>query len=960
MSTCTTSELHPKAITAKSINFGVINQACLEIFDLLMEELELDGEYQGREFVALNPRRDDTSLGSFKINSETGAWCDFADPDNAVGGDLISLVAYLKCSSQKNAALGLANYVTTLAAGSVQPQNPEAPASAAPFGREQGVSLIEGVDGAPELDCSAYVPHGQRLEDSYPYRDAQGRLAFTVLRIRKPDGSKTFLPISPEVNADGSMRWRRKMPNGLRPLFNLGKVLSAQQNALVFVVEGEKAAKALETMIPDAVVVTSAGGAVSPKHTDWSPLAGHSVVVWRDNDEAGVNYQNKVIEIIQQLEPAPSLQIVNLEALFRCICTMTGMTYEDQQADMAKWDAADVAQLALDREFIRTAISGALESAQLKDEEPESDFYPVATETGEEYLFSDTKGVHCWVKDKKGDDGRWAPVCSPLRVIGFGKDANDRAWSLLLEVKTPDGIWQQVPIEKRLLAEPRVVQAELLDRGLLIYKHSDFQNLLAGINPAARFRLTDHVGWNDGAYLLQPGQIFGSTETPLLLKAEATARHNYTESGNLSDWHDQIGQYCVGNSRLTLGVCVALAGPLLHLLGQENGGVHLVGPSSIGKTTVLRVGASVWGMPSSIIKTWRATSNGLESVAESLNDNVLFIDEMNQATPAEAGSTVYMLGNGTGKTRSTTRGTLGRVKSWRLVYVSTGEIPLAEHLNSAGQQVRAGMEVRLLNIPANAGQERGIFEELHQFSSGAELSMHLNAASNEANGTLGTAWLHYLVENAPNSDFIATAKRRMEEIALSLCSAGNEGQVHRAAQRLALFALAGELAAASGLTGWESGWACQAAKICFDAWLAERGGESSGEDLQAFRQVQRYLERYGQVRFQRIGVWLGDDTIEERQTVVDRAGYVRRTDSENFQFEIFPGVFEEQICAGINCKVALAALDRRGYILKQGSSSGYKSSVRIPGLAGIQRLYRISGNIIAADPTVESSENCGS
>ena len=51
------------------------------------------GKRHGIEWCALNPRRNDRRIGSFRINLRTGAWADFAIDER--GGDLISLAAYL-------------------------------------------------------------------------------------------------------------------------------------------------------------------------------------------------------------------------------------------------------------------------------------------------------------------------------------------------------------------------------------------------------------------------------------------------------------------------------------------------------------------------------------------------------------------------------------------------------------------------------------------------------------------------------------------------------------------------------------------------------------------------------------------------------------------------------------------------------------------------------------------------
>lgn len=65
------------------------------------------GMREGREWVALNPTRDDNNTGSFRINITTGKWADFATGD--AGGDIVSLHAYLRGISQYDAAVEMLN-----------------------------------------------------------------------------------------------------------------------------------------------------------------------------------------------------------------------------------------------------------------------------------------------------------------------------------------------------------------------------------------------------------------------------------------------------------------------------------------------------------------------------------------------------------------------------------------------------------------------------------------------------------------------------------------------------------------------------------------------------------------------------------------------------------------------------------------------------------------------------------
>ena len=94
------------SLTRPQIDFDAINSAaCACLLSLLARWLP-DGKLMGREYVARNPLRPDKRLGSFKINTVSGAWQDFATKDR--GGDPVSLAAYLAGTNQVEAALQLA------------------------------------------------------------------------------------------------------------------------------------------------------------------------------------------------------------------------------------------------------------------------------------------------------------------------------------------------------------------------------------------------------------------------------------------------------------------------------------------------------------------------------------------------------------------------------------------------------------------------------------------------------------------------------------------------------------------------------------------------------------------------------------------------------------------------------------------------------------------------------------
>ncbi len=91
----------------RRIAFRAINLAALDDLPAILARWLPRGRIDGDEYVALNPRRADRRLGSFKINLRTGRWADFATA-GASGGDPVSLAAYLAGCGQAEAARRLA------------------------------------------------------------------------------------------------------------------------------------------------------------------------------------------------------------------------------------------------------------------------------------------------------------------------------------------------------------------------------------------------------------------------------------------------------------------------------------------------------------------------------------------------------------------------------------------------------------------------------------------------------------------------------------------------------------------------------------------------------------------------------------------------------------------------------------------------------------------------------------
>ena len=263
------------------------------------------------------------------------------------------------------------------------------------------------------------------------------------------------------------------------------------------------------------------------------------------------------------------------------------------------------------------------------------------------------------------------------------------------------------------------------------------------MNVRHRVTTVNRTGWHTVAGIrvfVLPDQVMGSplNESVVLTGAAAAP---YESRGTLDDWRDGIGRLVASQSRLVLAVSASLAGPLLGLIGAEGGGLNLYGTSSRGKTTTLKAAASVWGRGAAdpgFVRSWRATANAQEATAAIVTDTVLCLDEIGVAEGRDAAAAVYQLASGVGKTRSTRDGYARTPMTWRVLTLSTGEMPMAVKIAEDKQRrAYAGQAVRLLDIPADAGRGFGVFDNTSGFDDPGQLAEAIQHAAVTAFGTAG-------------------------------------------------------------------------------------------------------------------------------------------------------------------------------------------------------------------------------
>lgn len=517
----------------------------------------------------------------------------------------------------------------------------------------------------------------------------------------------------------------------------------------------------------------------------------------------------------------------------------------------------------------------------------------------------------------------------PLFVRGMTRDEHGNAWGLWLEWLDPDKKKHQWAMPLTLLSQQGANWfGTLMDGGWLgdPTKKNVLSGFLTRVRPPSSFRCVPRVGWH-GAVFVLPDTTIGNTEEEKTVLQSSFHARMYRTSGTMEEWRE-LATLASGNSRLVLALSAAFAGPLLYLAGLESGGFNFMGGSSTGKSTALKLAASVWD-GSEYVRSWRKTDNALEGVAALHNDTTLILDELGQAAAKTIGEAAYMLTNGHGKSRAGRDGVARLPASWRLLFLSSGEVGLADKLMEIGQRPRAGQSIRLVDIPADAGAEMGIFENLHGYPDPGNLSRQIVELASRSYGHARRAFLRSLVENRLQVQ--EELRPSLEYFVQQVCPDEADGQVKRVAMRFGICSLAGVLAAHWGIVPWEEKEAVNAATACFQTWLSQRGSVGASEDAAILSAVRLFIEQHGASRFQ--------DISNPTATCINRVGFRQMNEAGKTEYIVLPESFKTEVAKGFSERRAAKVLSDAGW-LELGIEGRMKSRRTLPEMGRV-RCYVI-------------------
>ncbi len=771
-------------------------------------------------------------------------------------------------------------------------------------------------------------PDTGKVCTTYDYVDANGNLQYQVLRFkdkkfvhRRPDGHGGWF-----WNMDGVEKLPYRLPELIRAI-NAGET--------IFIVEGEKDCESLAKL--GFVATTNSGGAGKWKDELSKHLTGaKEVFILPDNDEVGYDHAHDVAASLSKLGIA--VKIVPLPNL-------------PPKGDVSDWLAVGgTKEQLLDLCAAASYWNSQNNESEAKDSSNENHKEPSIDLEVPAGFIQNQQGIFKIKKDSED------LVCGPLRVTALTHSQEATDWGMVLQFIDRDGnLREHKTLCKRLYEKDNSLIVELGSLGLLIVpgKEQYFKQYLAAYVTEERLESVDKLGWyetKDGLNFILPTESINCTGNESIIfqpEKHNAAADTMQIKGTLLEWQQEIAGLCSGQPYLIFSLATGLASPLLKPANMDSFGIHIAGPSSRGKTTAIQVAASVWGNGSdpatngdnSYIRKWNSTVNALEGLCAARNDLPLIMDELGTGDGKDFGKLIYNIFGGQGKAAMTANRDLRQQRSWRNIVVSTGEISIKQKMDEARLTLRAGQQVRFLDVRVSG--------DIIKSEDAATLANELKQRCSQYYGTAGPEFIKRLITGAV--DWLTLSALVNETVNCSVAQFKFDGanqEQARAIRRFALIEAAGILAVQLGVLPFTEEEIKQAVQVVLNDWLKEVQLLSDVE--KGIESVQNFILSYRESRFKQITDKPKDNSTEDsyEPMIRDIAGYLHEPTGEFW----FTSEGFKEACGGYNNTEVARGLHKKGLLIKD-EPDRFNSKRTLPENQKQVRLYIIDESILELDQT---------
>jgi hypothetical protein len=399
---------------------------------------------------------------------------------------------------------------------------------------------------------------------------------------------------------------------------------------------------------------------------------------------------------------------------------------------------------------------------------------------------------------KKTDETKsiLVPICSPIAVPAYLRKIDvEEAYALRVVLEDMNGKARLLAINRSDLARQGAseIRARLMAVGLRVDNGGEFDVVAAlkRIKPQDEIIAVSRTGRHtapDGAvYFVSPGgRVSGDIKAGQAF--ELINRLPQAEAGTLKGWQEAViivskAENC---PHWVLALAAGFAGVLTDLCGLESHGMHLSGPSSLGKTTALKLAVSAWSSPklgAGLLKPMLSTENAIEVIAHQSHGTIMALDEAASTDGVTFVRIIYMIAGNVGKSRMNwTDHSLEAALTWAIFGLSSGEQPISQKVAESGGRLSSGAIARWFSLDVsdvNPSVEHNVLNSI------AGIDRH--------HGHAGPAFFQGLVGRGWHRD-PEPVKQRIDAAARKLAGEAADGVWIRAAMPLAIISVAGQLA----------------------------------------------------------------------------------------------------------------------------------------------------------------------
>jgi hypothetical protein len=232
--------------------------------------------------------------------------------------------------------------------------------------------------------------------------------------------------------------------------------------------------------------------------------------------------------------------------------------------------------------------------------------------------------------------------------FGFQRKTERQSWRHHFVITERNGHQSNFELPREKLAGTGAPALRLLMKaGVHVVGRDVVQNGLVQFlrfKPKREIIRMPRVGWAEvGLHriFVRPDEVFVPPGMPqarnmtYVLDA-AAMRHGLHVEGTAAEWAAEVATPLRGNSNVALAFATFFAAPLLRFANEPGGGMHLYGPSAIGKTMGSAAGQSIYGWPletadNAFGVTWAGSEAGFDALALARTDLGLPLDEITLA-----------------------------------------------------------------------------------------------------------------------------------------------------------------------------------------------------------------------------------------------------------------------------------------------------------------------------------------